>query len=739
MEIDVRAFEYAISKINDGFVFEEFSKCFLSGVHGYSFIPVGGSKDKGIDAYQHLFQNDKHIKTIFQISTEMSWEEKIKKTYDKLIENKLNFDRIIYVTNRKLNNTEIISDKYYEEYHLSLIVYDIRWFVSNCNLNEKTINAFNIFSGKYLHEFNQPGKSSIIANLDNDSRVYVFLRQQFDRERNEYIVEDLLVDTLILYSLEGTDPDKNILLSLEQIRNGIQKYIKFDLQLLDSKIKERLGILCKKPRKVKYHTKFKGYCLPYETRCEIVERNLGDERLHDEFLSDTKTIVKKYIKDEDVSVRDINGLICTVLNTIYYQQGLEFSNFVINGDNNAIFEQNLYDVISKAVDNSAVVFSNKEKVKSVMALTIREIVYQGSENQLKYLKSLSNTYLMMYLLHWEPKISIYFNTLASKLKVFVDNSIIIPALSEIYLDDKNKRHWNLLIGAKKAGISLFINETLLHELITHFRMIKIVYRENYEGNEGLYLNNDIELFYIDEILIRAYFYSKQHGKTDTFDGFIDNFVDPAFLSLKDDIIEYLKETFGIIYISNVAWDIKINEEDREKIFEQLSSQKSTDTKARNDAEMILAIYYLRERDKEITESGIFGYRTWWLSKDVVTYKAVTRAFHGEKYTTSCFIRPDFIYNYIALLPSVDEVNNAYNNIFPSMLGVNLSYHMPKEVVETIHQKLKEFHDRPIVRIKQTIKTLTDKLKTDPSLRYRQYVESFFDKEFKKDIFSKDNS
>jgi hypothetical protein len=61
---------------------------------------------------------------------------------------------------------------------------------------------------------------------------------------------------------------------------------------------------------------------------------------------------------------------------------------------------------------------------------------------------------MMFLLQWEPKLSTYFETLASRLKVFVDNSIIIPALSEYYLDHGNRRHWNLLIGAKKAGIAM---------------------------------------------------------------------------------------------------------------------------------------------------------------------------------------------------------------------------------------------------------------------------------------------
>ncbi len=89
MQIDVTAFEYAISKIDDGFIFEEFAQQFLSAVLGYGFIPIGGSKDKGIDAYQHIYQSDKLHKTIFQMSTESTWEDKIIDTFNKLKSNKI--------------------------------------------------------------------------------------------------------------------------------------------------------------------------------------------------------------------------------------------------------------------------------------------------------------------------------------------------------------------------------------------------------------------------------------------------------------------------------------------------------------------------------------------------------------------------------------------------------------------------------------------------------------------------
>jgi len=170
---------------------------------------------------------------------------------------------------------------------------------------------------------------------------------------------------------------------------------------------------------------------------------------------------------------------------------------------------------------------NKEKVKTALYLAIRDIVYNGTKEQQRFLKSLSNTYMMMFLLQWEPKLSTFFQTLASQLKVFVDNSIIVPALSEYYLETGNRRHWNLLLGAKKAGISMFINETLLDELVSHFKMISHKYYNLFQQQEEFYLSDEYELLFIDEILIRSYFYAKRNGEVKNFDSFLDNFIDPT--------------------------------------------------------------------------------------------------------------------------------------------------------------------------------------------------------------------
>ncbi len=85
--------------------------------------------------------------------------------------------------------------------------------------------------------------------------------------------------------------------------------------------------------------------LAHETRVEIQNRNLNDNKLIDDFNRETIETIKKYLKDAEISIHHVNDLLNNVLNKIYYQQGLEFSNFVLLGDSKSIIEQNLAEVI----------------------------------------------------------------------------------------------------------------------------------------------------------------------------------------------------------------------------------------------------------------------------------------------------------------------------------------------------------------------------------------------------------
>jgi hypothetical protein len=77
IKINKESFKFALSNFGKGEIFEEFSHSFLSTVLADKFIPVGGTKDKGIDGLIRIYYRNTHPTFIYQISTESDYKEKI--------------------------------------------------------------------------------------------------------------------------------------------------------------------------------------------------------------------------------------------------------------------------------------------------------------------------------------------------------------------------------------------------------------------------------------------------------------------------------------------------------------------------------------------------------------------------------------------------------------------------------------------------------------------------------------
>jgi hypothetical protein len=722
--IDPRAFEFAIERISDGFIFEEFANQFASSALGYRFLPVGGIKDRGIDGLQHAFQREGYEQWIYQSSIEKDPEGKIERTVESLTKNAIQFDVLHYFTNQAVAAKDEVIGRFFEKHRKPLQVFDLGWLATNANKNAGTQTAFRVFASRYLHEYQQPGKAYVVSDLVSDPRLYVFLRQELEVAHGRDI-NDTLVDTLILFALENTDPNKPVLMTLQEILHDIRRRISFDPAMLHDAIPRRLDVLSTKPRRINHHTREDAYCLPYETRCALQDRNLADAALQHAFRQESNARLTKYL--DGTKVRDGVGLIEGVLHRLFHQQGLEFSGFLLKGENRQAVEKNLAELIVAVVDEKRIVDQNREKVIAALHVTIRDIVYNGTPEQKEFLRKLANTYMMLFLLNVDPKITTYFRSMASQLRIYVDNSIIIPALSEYFLAVENRRHWNLLKQASLAGVTLVVGDQMADELVSHFRMIRQKYDEFYRANEAVYLADETAMLYIDEIMIRAYFYSKSRKQVDTFDSFLDKFVDPAVgRRARDDLVTWLQHEFGIRFLPTASVDVHVPDHEVELLVAELSKTKSHKEKARTDAELILSIYHQRTAEsKGGCNSSMLGYRTWWLSKDTTTQRAVNTVF-GDKFDTSCYIRPDFLHNYICLAPSVEEVDDAYRKIFPSLIGVNISFHLPPDLIAAVQSRVREHGEKNQARLVAVLRDLTDRLKSQATMLNANQVKHFLD-------------
>jgi hypothetical protein len=714
-----------LSVIDDGFLFENFAQEFLSARMGYQFQSSGGIKDRGIDGFEHTAELEGKPTSIFQITIDKKPNQKLEDTLIKLQDNKIDCDRLTYITNIPVKDKDKLIESAEDNYNVRLRIFDSDWISNNCNESSATQSVITNFIARHLREMQKPGKEFVVNDFVKDPKLYVYLMQQM---RNDEDVNDLnnkLVDSLILYSLRDTDPAINSLMSADDVEVAVKSMFDFEVERLRAKINRRLRVLSKKPnRKVNHHKGDDKYCLPYETRLRIISDNVHDKKLYDGFMNEAETIIRKKLKDECVQIKKLTETLKKIIELIYYQQGLEFSDFLLNGGCSDLFESNLSDTVDLVLDSSNIIDKNRNKVKTALIMAIREIVYSGSEIAHNYLKSLSKTYLMLFLMKCDPHIISYFQSMAGKMRIFVCTSILVPALSEVYLEDQNKRYWNLLKSAKLRGVRLLVNDTILDELLAHIKNSYRIFESEYLQNIDAFKKGAEE--FVDQILIRAFMYAKNEGKVQSYSKFIDNFITIDSASAKQELIDFISEEFGIDYIPRDHTEMKvtIDKEDFTRLFQKLTTVKGSQGKANADANLILTIYALRSAHGEVS-SSFEGYKTWWLSSDTSTHKAVTKLFK-EKYPVSCYMRPDFLYNYISFTPSKEKVSSLYGNTFPNLLGVQISNHVSPDIGLKIRKLIIEHKEKPNGRIKAKIRHLSDELKAGTGLDYEDRLISFFD-------------
>lgn len=216
--------KYVVSHIDDGDLFETFAQHVLSAVIGPTFVPHGGLKDQGIDGLNHIIHPEGKREIIYQISTSSRPEDKIYDSVKKLQDNGISYSQMKYITNEKVSNKESIAINVFDEYGANVQCRDVDWLKGIINNSSEAYRYYEIFVDKHLHEYiTTEGKKIEINDDIRDPRVYVYLRQQWDDSREGKNISNALTDGLIMYALEGTDPDKGNLMSKKDIINEIKE------------------------------------------------------------------------------------------------------------------------------------------------------------------------------------------------------------------------------------------------------------------------------------------------------------------------------------------------------------------------------------------------------------------------------------------------------------------------------------------------------------------------------------
>ncbi len=466
--IDLNLAHIALERVS-GEDFENFVNAFYPTLAGINFIPLGGFADGGADAFldQGIFSSEvpNHF---YQTSTQEDYRQKIRNTIKRLKETDRKPGVLTYISSRIINELDRIENDLSKELGLIIKIRDRNFISSHINDNRSTISAFESYLRPYLMFLSALDKIQFIPESANvrDASVYVFLRQEIDRRKGRLNLLNSLADGLILWALEGTDPEKGIFLTENEIISKIEQTVPSTKVILKGLIPIRLQVLSKrsksKGRNIRWHRKDNNYCIAFDIRKNIEYDNAMDESLRINVINTFKSRLSKF-SDGILGTPQINlasAISLEVIQRSFEYEGLEFCHFLeykhIDHDFTTILEHIDESILSHRVSPYDFIL-----IKDAIIYNLRGAFYNSTPDERLLFSRYSSTYSLLFCINMEPNIIEYFENMAADFNLYVGSDILVRTLSERYLRPQDQMTRNTLNVIRSAGGRLILTGPVL--------------------------------------------------------------------------------------------------------------------------------------------------------------------------------------------------------------------------------------------------------------------------------------
>lgn len=515
--IDLNLIEIALEKAK-GSDFEKFAQAFFSETLGENFIPTGGMHDGGADGLilNETFESGEKF---LQASIQADHRAKISQTVGRLKDFGRSPTMLTYVTSRVIPYIDKEESDLTDKLKVIIRIRDRTFLINRVNSTPGTIQAFKTHLGSRLTYMNNLGGSSIIlpskgSNLPART-LCVFLGQEIERRSGETELLEAVTDSLILWALEGTDPDQNCFMSPSEIQDKIEGALPSAKAFFRGVFSHRLKQLRSKShpngRQIRWHKQDDKYCLPFETREEVAKENQTDEVL----IARISVIFERRLNsliDFDTEADLVTEVIKICHNTIqktFEKQGLEIALFVSGEEPDSPIQTTISDNIDECIEDFDLSPPQINRIKEICLDVLRKTFYDSTEDERIYLAKLSKTYTLLFTLKNTPQVVEYFRNMSGMFVLYVGADLIIRALSEHYLTEHNRMTEHLFSILSKSGAKLVLTENALEEVYSHIAASDREFTNCYMEIEPYIRHENDFIRQIDRILIRAYFYMLQ--------------------------------------------------------------------------------------------------------------------------------------------------------------------------------------------------------------------------------------
>ncbi|MDO3702705.1 hypothetical protein Q3W71_13610 [Micromonospora sp. C28SCA-DRY-2] len=728
MAINTELVRVALDRV-DGSTFERFINQFYPSVVGADFFPLGGVKDGGADAFggDRVYEKGGSAEIFYQATVQEDFRAKIRHTVARLKEFGRNPRSLYYLTSRSIRHIDREEDTLGEELGVTIRIRDASYIVNHINSDKNTRNAFEEHLRHLTDFLRHVGSSTLITPTANvrSPAVYVFLRQELDRRGGNESLVNSVIDSLVLWALEGTDPEQDKFMTAEEVEQKILSEIPAAKALVAGRAQGRLESLATKGRpggrKVTWYRRDRKFCLPFHSRELIEQQNLKDEALRLQVLNDFYARASKNYPDmPEKSLRAIAHITLRAFQLVFEREGLEFSHF-ISQEAPAEYPT-MSDAVRDALAEARVSGARSIELGVACLATVRGCFYDSTPEERSYLGKLARTYTLLFTLNTEPKLVQYFQDMAADFHLLVGSDLLVRALSERYLPEPDRLTRNALILAARAGAKLILTQPVLEEVVGHLRASDFEYKNHIQPIEHRITPEMAAA--APKILNRTYLYAKldpllSTTAPDSWRSFVEQFCDYGALhrpEALDEIRRYLQFTFSMSYQSTDDLKKVVEAATVDELTERLLVTKPDLRLAQNDALLACSVYGRREQNGETSQLTEFGYNTWWLTRETAILRhtrELVAANHGARY----IMRPDFLLNFLAFAPSVDQARQTFGNVFPSSLGIQLSRNMGEAAFRQIMAGVRAAEALDDGRRNAAMARYADQLKSDFARKY----------------------
>lgn len=719
--IDHSLVEIALTRVT-GSDFEKFVNAFLPAIIGIEYLPLGGVHDGGADAFEDSgLDEGKQPNTFYQASIQENHMAKIRHTVKQLRKSGRNPKSLVYVTAQSIKMLDKDQEILTQETGVFVRIRDAGWIVANVNHSHVTTAAFESFLRPHLAFLGHVGGATFIENPQHlDSRaVCVFLGQEVERRNSESKLIESVSDSLILWALEGTDPDKNILATRTDIVQRVEEVLPTAKHFIRDILDNRLKALASKGnptgREVRWYKKTDQFCLPHETRQLVEQENIEDEALKAQVLREFEARAQNL--NDEISPRKIANIVLRAIELTFEAQGLELAAF-LEEQLGEYEELSIADRVDAAIQEAGLGGDEALIGKEVALHTIRRAFYESTEEERRYFAKLSRTYSLLFSLRTDPRIVEYFESMSSSLVLLVGTDIFIRALSERYLRPEDQMTCNMLRMLKDAGADLVLTQPVAEEVHSHLESTDREFQNDFMETES-YVSVDIAR-HSPKILIRAYFYARLRPLPEVrgptgWKAFIGQICDYQALHDQrgpDQVRKYLGERFGLRFVTTEDLEELVSPGAVQALADRLEEIRIEKTRvlAENDAKMVLGVYGKRQALGEEHTVNPYGYRTWWLTHETRVQKATDDLVSKKR--SKYIMRPEFLLNFIALSPTTEEIRRSYEAVFPTLLGIKLSNRMREDLFHGLMKDAKDAMEVDDARARVMMGEYSDRLKGD---------------------------